>query len=140
MAALLFNYSFTTRIHDIDAAGVMFFARYFYHIHDAYEEFLNQRAINIKQLLNSDTLIPIRHTETDFKAPIVLNETIHIEISLLEMTEEHFILHYHLTDAAGKTRAKAITHHVCLDKYSRQRKTLPDSIQQLLSHNVKCRK
>ncbi|MCU7940899.1 MAG: hypothetical protein KZQ74_14675 [gamma proteobacterium symbiont of Bathyaustriella thionipta] len=71
MASLLFNYSFTTRIHDIDAAGVMFFARFFYHIHDAYEDFLNHQAQSIKQILNSDFILPISHTEANFKAPIV---------------------------------------------------------------------
>ncbi|MCU7800318.1 MAG: acyl-CoA thioesterase [gamma proteobacterium symbiont of Lucinoma myriamae] len=133
MASLPFNYSFTTRIHDIDVAGVMFFARFFYHIHDAYEDFLNHQAQSIKQILNSNFILPISHTEADFKAPIVLNETITIEISLHKIEVEEFILSYQFLDSTGKIRSTSLTHHVCLDSNSKQRKTLPASIHQLLN-------
>ena len=132
MASLLFNYSFTTRMHDIDAAGVMFFARFFYHIHDAYEDFLTQKAQSIKQILNSDIILPISHTEADFKAPVVLNETLNIEIYLQKIERDGFILNYQFIDSEKKIRASAQTQHVCLDSKSKQRKSLPESLQQML--------
>ena len=134
MASLLFKYSFTTRMHDIDAAGIMFFARFFYHIHDAYEDFLNHQAQSIEKILNSDFILPISHTEANFKAPIVLNETINIEIFLQEIEAEGFILSYQFLDSSGKIRASALTHHVCLDSKSKQRITLPVSIHQLIAY------
>ena len=133
MAALLFSTTFTARMHDIDAAGVMFFGRFFYYIHDAYEEFLNQHSLSIKQLLNSGIALPISHTEADFKAPIVLNEKITIKIYLQEIQEQEFVLYYQLLDSSGKTKATALSRHVCLDGDSRQRSTLPAEIHSILS-------
>ena len=37
MTTPAFFYRFTVRLHDIDAAGVMFFGHLFRHAHDAYE-------------------------------------------------------------------------------------------------------
>lgn len=139
MASLLFNYPLTTRMHDIDAAGVMFFARFFYHIHDAYEEFLNHHGQSIKHILSSEIILPISHTEADFKAPVFLNETIHIEISLQKIAADNFILNYQFIDSSGKIRAAVQTHHVCLNSNSKQRQTLPEAIHQLLTkgYNLK---
>ena len=116
-------------MHDIDAAGVMFFGRFFYYIHDAYEEFLQHQTLSIKQLLDTAILLPISHTEADFKAPIVLNERITIEIYLQEIKDQEFVLHYQLLDVSEKIKATALTRHVCLDGDSRQRNTLPAAIQ-----------
>jgi len=132
MASLLFNYSFTTRMHDIDAAGIMFFARFFFHIHDAYEDFLEHQSQSIKQILDSDFILPISHTEADFKAPVVLNETLNIEIYLQTIESDGFILNYQFIDSEKKIRASAQTCHICLDRNSKQRKLLPGSLQQLL--------
>jgi len=132
MAGLLFSSTFTARMHDIDAAGVMFFGRFFYYIHDAYEAFLNQHSLSIKQLLDTAVLLPISHTEADFKVPIILNEQITIEIYLQEMKEQEFILHYLLLDTSEKIKATALTHHICLDGDSKQRNALPQSIHSIL--------
>ena len=136
MASLLFNYSFTTRMHDIDAAGIMFFARFFFHIHDAYEDFLEHQSQSIKQILDSDFILPISHTEADFKAPILLNETINIKIFLQKIEHDGFILTYQFLDLSEKIRATALTHHVCMDSDSKQRKLLPRSIHELLLNDI----
>ena len=121
MASLLFNYSFTTRMHDIDAAGIMFFARFFFHIHDAYEDFLNHHSQSINKILNSDIILPIRHTEANFKSPIELNETINIKIFLQKIDQTEFILSYQFVDSSANIRANAHTHHVCLNSHNKQR-------------------
>lgn len=130
---LLFKYTFTTRIHDIDAAGVMFFARFFYHIHDAYESFLHHHQFGIEQILKTDFVLPISHTEADFKAPVFLNESLNIEVFLQQIEEGEFTLYYHLTDSDKKIRATALTHHVCLNKNNKTRSHLPKTIINLLT-------
>ncbi len=124
----IFHYQFTTRIHDIDAAGVMFFGRFFYHIHDAYECFLNHHQLGIDKIFKTEYILPISHTEADYKAPIFLNEQINIEIFLQEMKDNEFILNYLLIDTKKIIRATAITHHICLNKSTKKRTKLPESI------------
>lgn len=132
MASSLFKYSFTTRLHDIDAAGVVFFARIFYYAHDAYETFLNHHQQSIEKILQADFILPVSHTEADFKAPIFLNEEITIEIFFQNVKDNEFTLNYHFLDQSGRLKATALTQHVCLDSSTRTRKALPDSIRSLL--------
>jgi len=135
MPSGLYTYSFTTRMHDIDAAGVVFFARFFYHIHNAYEDFLNHHHSGISTILNTDYILPIKHSEADFKVPVLLNETIVIHIFLAGINTNEFSLSYHLYDTANKLRAKAFTQHICLDRETKKRKVLPDSLTKLLLKN-----
>ncbi len=132
MASSLFSSTFTTRIHDIDAAGVVFYAQIFYFIHNSYEDFLNQHQQPIDKILKSDCILPIKHTQADFKAPIFLNECITIEIALLELKESEFTLNYSLLDINGNIRATALTQHICLDRNTKKRKNLPDTIRSIL--------
>ncbi len=130
----LFNYEFITRIHDIDAAGVVFFARSLYHAHDAYETFLSHHKQSIAAMLKADFILPISHTEADFKIPVLLNEVIMIKVYLNELKEDEFSLNYQFINQTNKVCSTALTHHVCLDSKTHQRKKLPESIVSLLIH------
>ncbi len=132
MASSLFSSTITTRIHDIDAAGVVFYAQIFYFAHNAYEDFLNHHQQGIKKILKSDYSLPIKHTEADFKAPIFLNECITIEITLHELKESEFTLNYSLSDVSGNTRVTALTQHICLDRNTKKRKNLPAAMRSIL--------
>ncbi|MCU7833767.1 MAG: acyl-CoA thioesterase [gamma proteobacterium symbiont of Taylorina sp.] len=131
MSSTLFKHSFTTRIHDIDAAGVVFFGQFFYHIHNAYEAFLNHHQYGIDRILNYNVILPIKHTEADFIAPVLLNETISIEIFLEHINNNEFSLSYHLYDINRTIRAKALTQHICLDKETKKHRDLPDDLAAL---------
>jgi len=132
MASSLFKTTFITRMHDIDAAGVMFFGRIFYYAHDAYEALLNHHQQSINIILNTDVILPISHAEADFKAAIYLNETIEIEILVQDIREKEFSLSYHFIDSSGTIRATALTRHVCLENQTRCQKALPDTIIRIL--------
>lgn len=132
MASSLYKYSFTTRLHDIDAAGVVFFARIFYYAHDAYESFLSHHQQSIQKILQADFILPVSHTEADFKAPMFLNEEITIDIFSQDVRDNEFTLYYHFLDQSGQVKATALTQHVCLDTNTRTRKALPKSIRSIL--------
>lgn len=134
----LFSYEFTTRIHDIDAAGVLFFARSLYHAHDAYEAFLNYHKQSIAAMLESDFILPINHSEADFKAPVFLNEIINIELFCHEIKENEFSLSYQFLDNHNKIRLTSLTRHICLDSSTRKRKKLPESIHSILTTHNNC--
>ena len=132
----LFKYEFTTRLHDIDAAGVLFFAQTLYYVHDAYEAFLNHNNHSIAVILSSDFILPISHAEADFKTPVLLNENIIIEIFFHDIKEDEFSLFYQLTKQSNKQSNKicstALTRHVCLNSNTHKRTSLPDSILSFL--------
>ncbi len=133
----LFSYEFVTRIHDIDAAGVLFFARTLYHAHDAYEDFLSHHKQSIATMLKADFILPISHTEADFKIPVLLNEVILIKVCLNDIKEDEFSLDYQFINQTNKVCSTALTHHVCLDSKTHQRKKLPESIVALLINKLR---
>jgi YbgC/YbaW family acyl-CoA thioester hydrolase len=130
----LFRSSFTSRMHDIDAAGVMFFAKYYYYAHDAYETYLNKQDLSISQLLKSNVALPIKYSSANFIAPIMINEEIIIEIETAEILETEFTLNYLFSDQSGKSRAELISRHVCINYLTKKRVTLP---KKLLSNKYK---
>ena len=128
MAALLYKTKLCTRIHDIDAAGVVFYARYFYFAHNAYEDWLDSRQYTISRILDSGCILPIVHTEADFKAPIGLNEDIVIKLFLTEKREYSFALEYQFYNIQDELKAVLQTTHIYLDAKSRNRITLPTKL------------
>ena len=46
-----FEYRFSIRLHDTDAAGVLFFAHLLRHAHDAYEAFMEQAGFGLVGLI-----------------------------------------------------------------------------------------
>ncbi len=128
MAALLFETKLCTRMHDIDAAGVVFYARYFYFAHNAYEDWLDSRPYTISRILDSGRILPIVHTEADFKAPIALNENIVIKLFLTEKREHSFALEYQFYNTQDELKAVIQTVHVCLDANSRKKISLPSEL------------
>lgn len=125
MQKVVSKYSFTTRLHDIDAAGFMFYARSFYHLHDAYEEMLNEHNLKISDILKGQYLFPISHAEADFKVPIKLNQFITIEVFSVKFEQDRFTLRYDFKNKQGKTVITALTRHVCIDKQSYQATEIP---------------
>lgn len=128
MAQLLFKTELTTKMHDIDAAGVMFFGRYFYYAHDTYEQYLNKQKKSISDLISSNKLLPIVHSEADFKTSIGLNETIGITLYLAKKTAHSYTLEYHFYNKGDEITAIVKTVHVCIDKINHTKKTLPDNL------------
>ena len=49
-----YNYHFTTTIHDIDAAGVLFFAHLYRHAHDAYEAFMSNIGFSLDEIIRKN--------------------------------------------------------------------------------------
>ena len=65
-----YNYHFTTTIHDIDAAGVLFFAHLYRHAHDAYETFMSDIGFSLDEIIRNNSKLPLVHSEAEFLQPI----------------------------------------------------------------------
>ena len=116
-----------------DLAGVMFFARIFELIHEAYEEFLCQNNIGIAKILKEENyILPIGKTSAEYRMPLFLNDKIQILIKLKEHRENSFCLFYEITDSSEKIAVTAETLHICLDKKTRTKINIPASLLKAL--------
>ena len=125
MATLLYKTRTTIRLHDIDAAGVVFFARYFYFAHNAYEAWLDQQRFSVKKILESGYILPVVHTQAEYKRPVSVNDTLVIKLFLREQRRHSFCLEYQFVNTRNQLVALLQTTHVYMDGKTRQKVPLP---------------
>ena len=68
----MYHYQTTIRLHQTDAAGVVFFSNLFVIAHDAYESFLESHLPLNAILSDGVYIIPIVHAEADYLLPLAL--------------------------------------------------------------------
>ena len=128
-----FEYRFSIRLHDTDAAGVLFFAHLLRHAHDAYEAFMEQAGFGLVGLIaGAGPHLPLVHAEADFLAPLRHGEQVLIRLSLARLGGSSFILEYEFLGSEGNIRARARTVHVALAPGGGKSVPLPDALRQRL--------
>ena len=115
MTAPAFHHTFTVQLHDIDAAGILFYGHLFRHAHDAYEAFMATIGFPLHRLIqDGDCLLPLVHAEADYRQPMRHGELIQVQLSVKQIGDRAFTLQYRFGDESGREKARASTVHVHL--------------------------
>mgnify|MGYP001090532810 FL=1 len=128
-----FDYRFKVRLHDIDAAGVMFYGHLFRHAHDAYEGFMSALRFPLDGLVRAGCRLPLVHAEADFLMPMHHGEEILVEVGVEALGGARFTLTYGFQDRAGALRARARTVHVHLAEGGTGPAPLPEDLRAALA-------
>jgi len=132
-----FTYTRTVRFQDTDAAGVVYFANVLAMCHEAYEASLAASGINLKAFFsNPEVAFPIIHASVDFYRPMFAGDRLMIQLTPKQVTGDEFEIAYLVFlagELAGRSAAKALTKHVCIDAVSRTRKQLSEDLMQWMS-------
>ncbi len=129
----MFRYKTKIRLYDTDAAGILFFANQFRLVEEAYEAFLEDNGILIKDFLNkSDFIVPIVHADSDFLSPLRPGDKITIEIDLIRMGKTSFTLGHKILKNKNTLCGKGSTVHVCVSSKDFTRIEIPDNIKKIL--------
>ncbi len=128
-----FEYPLTARLHDIDAAGVMFFAHYFRHAHDAYEAFMAKIGCGLAGLIGNQTLLPLVHSEADFLLPVRHDDQLIIILQLERIGNSSFTVSYHFLNQRSQECARLKTTHVMLNAADRKPMALPEAMRNELT-------
>ncbi len=80
-----YSYTFEVRLHDVDHAGVMFFARLFVHAHDAYEAFMAGNGLALGALIERNVRLPIVHASADCLLPLRHDEKITVTLTVAKL-------------------------------------------------------
>jgi len=112
-----YRYRFQVRLHDTDAAGVLFFGHLFRHAHDAYESLMADLGFPLHELIQQGiaphaTALPITRAEASYKRPIRQGDSIEVLVTVAEVRRRSFALDYGFHDDLGRTCATARTVHV----------------------------
>lgn len=129
----MFTYKTTVKMHDTDAAGILFFGHQFKIIHDAYEQFLESVDFSFAKLLReTNFFIPIIHAEADYKSPLFVGDQLTIKGRLEKVGESSFIIDYEIIDTHNVIVGTARTVHVATNKKTRKKIPLPPNFKKNL--------
>ena len=122
----MYTYQTKIKLHDTDAAGLLFFSHQFEMVHDAYEGLLESIGFGFAELLrNQNFFLPIVHAESDYKKPLFVGDVIEIQITVENVGETSFTFAYKLLNARQEIVGTARTVHVTIDKKSGKKIILP---------------
>jgi 1,4-dihydroxy-2-naphthoyl-CoA hydrolase len=129
---------YTIKLHDTDAAGILFFANQFKIVHDLYQKFLDEIGFPLQERFASgDFSLPIVHAEADFYGPLTVGDTVEVSLRVAAIGSASFILEYRVIDLDGKEVGSAKTIHVTVDPKTRGKITLPESFRAALNQAAK---
>lgn len=126
----MFETKTSIKLHDTDAAGVVFFASFFRIAHIAYEEFLQSIDFGLEKIIgDSDYLVLISRAEADYRRPFHLGDEISISVRATILRRTSFELTTEIKDKQGEVGATVRTVHVAIEKYSGGKIELPAAIR-----------
>ncbi len=129
----MFIYKTQIRLHDTDAAGIIFFANQFKIIHDGYEHLLEKFGFSFPQMFKGGKyFLPIVHAESDYKAPLHAGDKITVSITVGHIGKTSFSFEYKIHNAKNKLVGTAKTVHVTINPKTRAKVNLPLKIRKAL--------
>ncbi len=132
----MYIYKTKIKLHETDAAGLLFFSNQFKLIHDAYESLLEKSGFGFAKLIREKKyFLPIVHAEADYTAPLFVDDHITIRVTVENIGTTSFSFAYTLLNAEKQVVGTALTVHVTTGKKTRKKIPLPrdmrDAIEKL---------
>ncbi len=129
---MIFSVARRVRFQDIDAAGILFFARAFEYFHDTYLALLEARGIDVPRVIREGAWgAPLGHAEADFSAPMRYGDPIRVAIERGEIGRSSLSVFYRVHEEADPSRVfctgKMV--HVFIDVATRRPRAVPDDIR-----------
>jgi len=133
----VFLYHAPIRIHDADAAGVLFFGRYFTLAHDAYEAFLEAKGFGAARIFRQERfLIPVVHAEADYKTPLWVGDRATVHLWVKEVRSRSFTLEYEILNPENRLACRVVTVHAVVDTTTKRATTIPAELKSQLSEEL----
>jgi YbgC/YbaW family acyl-CoA thioester hydrolase len=132
MSTPLFSLPMTVPFQDIDAAGIVFFARVFDYFHNAFVAHLGARGVSLPAIISSGEWgAPLAHVEADYKLPLRFGDQVRAEIVAVDLGETSFTIHHRIVSSGEKARlhASGKTVHVVIDRKTFRPRPLPTELR-----------
>ncbi len=124
-------------MHDTDMAGILYFARQFRFAHDAFEDFLESEGYSIDSLFHkSNFIFVIVHAEADYLAPLKVGDKLEVHVSTENLGNSSFGFNYEIYKDQKVLVGKAKTVHVCLERTTRLKMKIPQTIRTQLEKHL----
>ncbi len=126
---------------DVDAAGIVFFARFFDYAHDAMEHFFDGIAHRpggvrpgyVDLVVKRRTGFPVVHITADFKSPLRYGDVVRIETSVVKIGKSSITFRYAMKRADNGADVATLEHVVVATNVDTVTKVdLPEDVLALL--------
>jgi 1,4-dihydroxy-2-naphthoyl-CoA hydrolase len=129
----MFIWRTTVKLHDTDAAGLLFYGHQFKIAHDCYEALLESIGFPMSWVIrDADFLLPIVHAEADYKQSLYVGDPLEIHLTLEQANTSSYILVHDIRGADDLTVGTVKTVHVVVDKKSGKKIPIPDNLRAAL--------
>ena len=128
----LFSWPMIVPFQDIDAAGIVFFARIFDYFHDAYVACLDARGISLPAVMaHGEWGAPLAHAEADYTRPMRFGDRVRAEITAADIGQTSLTVHHRIVtdDADAKLVCTGKTVHVFIDRKTFRPRAVPDEVR-----------
>lgn len=108
----MFSREHVVRFHEVDRAGIVYFARVFEWCHVVYEELLRELFGGVEPIFAvKDWGTPLVRAEADYRRPFKLDDRITIEVAVARVGRGSVEYAYTLRGEEGEERATARLRH-----------------------------
>lgn len=115
--------------HDVDAAGIVFYARLFDYFHDAYVALLAASGEALPAVLAEKRwAAPLRHAEAEFLRPLRYGDSVEVAIVAARVEGSRATLGYRVVDGSGGVAALGQTTHVFVDPATFEKIAVPAGV------------
>ncbi len=126
----MYTYQTKIKLHETDAAGLLFFSQQFKLVHDAYEALLETIGFSFAELIrNRDYFLPIVHAESEYKHPLFVGDPIEIQVIVEHIGTTSFTFSYTLLNTKREIVGTASTVHVTMDKKTHTKIPIPKEMR-----------
>src|SRR5262249_50529143 len=129
------SYPMRARFQDIDAAGIVFYPRFFEYFHDAYVAFLDGRGVLLADAIRENRWkAPLRHVEADYFKPLRFGDPFEVGLVGVVIVGSDVTVGYRVARPdGGELVAVGQTLHTWVDAPTfRRMKALPDDVRRAL--------
>ena len=129
----MFTYQTRVKLHDTDAAGILFYSSIFNIIHDAYEAFLDSHDLNIgKFLKEKEYMLPVVRAEAEYKLKQSVGDEMIITLVCEKIGKSSYTIKYEIENGEKKIVCTAKTVNVVLDFNTQSIVAIPQKLKEAL--------
>lgn len=130
-----FEHRLRVRFQDVDAAGIIFFSRYFEKAHEAFEEWMEAAGLPVtaEMMARREVGLPLVQAGGEFHSPALLGEELCVAVEVERLGASSVTYVFHFTGPAGQKRATVRTTHVCIDPQSFRSRPWPEAMRAALA-------
>ncbi len=118
--------------HDTDCGKVVYYANYLKYMEEARTEYLAERGVSIKDLVEKGAYFVVAHQEIDYKAPAFYGDILEVSTKIACVFTVKIEYEHEVKNQQGQAICVGKAILVCVDNQIKP-KSIPEDIRQKLS-------